>query len=133
MEPKAIIRNYSEVEGRTNIAGHPNLTAWRLLQPELKETNYLSLALDDIRPGGGIDSHYHTEVATFDHIYYVISGQIAAKLGDAEEQVVGGDTVIYCPSDVVHSIKNVGKSNAKVLRIGASATGNVRGKLIYQG
>ncbi|MBI2909787.1 MAG: cupin domain-containing protein [Chloroflexi bacterium] len=65
------------------------------------------------------------------HAYYVISGQIAASIGDDEEQIVGDDTVIYCSSDVVHSIKNVGKTNSKVLRIGASATGDVRGKLVY--
>lgn len=129
--PKAIIRNFSEVEARNNITGHPNLTAWRLLDSEQKETAFLSLALDDIRPGGGIVSHYHTHEAPFDHVYYVISGQIAAKLGDAEEQVVGDDTVIYCPSDMAHSIKNVGKTNARVLRIGASATGDVRGKTVY--
>lgn len=131
MEAKGIIRNFSEVEARTGITGHPNLTAYRLLQPGDAGTAYLSVALDDIKPGGGIDPHYHTDVATFDHVYYVISGKIAAKLGDGQEQIVGDDTVIYCPSNVVHSIKNVGTTNAKVLRIGASATGDVTGKNIY--
>ncbi|MBI2907179.1 MAG: cupin domain-containing protein [Chloroflexi bacterium] len=131
MEARGIIRRSSQVEARTGAIGHRNLTGYRFLQPGDAETSYVSVALDDIQPGGGIDPHYHTDVATFDHVYYVISGEIAVRLGDQEEQIVEDDTAIYCPSNVVHSIKNVGTSNAKVLRIGASATGDVKGKPVF--
>jgi len=43
-------------------------------------------------------------------------GKILAKIG-AEERVVGANSLIYCPSNVRHSIKNVGKTVAQVLRM----------------
>lgn len=131
MERKGFIRSASQVEARKGITGHPNLTAYRLVHPGQDGVSYLLLTLDDIQPGGGIDAHYHTDVDTFDHAYYVISGKISAKLGDEEEQIVGEDTIIYFPSNMVHRIKNVGTTNAKVLRLGAAANGDVHGKLVY--
>lgn len=131
MEAKCIIRNLSEVEPRRGVVGHQNVTGYRLLQPGPEGTSYLSIALDDIAPGGRIDPHYHADVDTFDHAFYVISGEVSVKLGDGEERVVGEGTVIYCPSNVAHSLKNVGNTSAKVLRIGASATGEVTGRTVY--
>ncbi|MBI2908481.1 MAG: cupin domain-containing protein [Chloroflexi bacterium] len=131
MQSKGYIRSASEVEARKGITGHPNVTAYRLVHPGEDGVSYLLLTLDDIEPGGGIDAHYHADVDTFDHAYYVISGEIAAKVGDQEEKIVGEDTVIYFPSNVVHRIKNVGTTNAKVLRLGAAASGESHGKLVY--
>jgi quercetin dioxygenase-like cupin family protein len=66
----------------------------------------------------------------FDHVYYVISGKILAKIGD-DERVVGADSLIYCPSNVRHSIKNVGNTTAKVLRMSGSAEGKKMGGPVY--
>jgi mannose-6-phosphate isomerase-like protein (cupin superfamily) len=66
----------------------------------------------------------------FDHAYYVISGRIRATMGDSE-RIVGADSLIYCPSNVRHSITNVGKGTAKILRIKGSGEGEKTGKVVY--
>jgi mannose-6-phosphate isomerase-like protein (cupin superfamily) len=128
---KGFIRKLSDLEGRTGIIGHPDLTAFRFVRPGEDGSLHIGLTLDVIEPGGGIDPHYHTDCAMFDHVYYVISGEIEAKLGDEAEETIGPDSIIYCPSNVTHSIRNVGKEESKVLRIGAAASGDMLGTLIY--
>jgi mannose-6-phosphate isomerase-like protein (cupin superfamily) len=66
----------------------------------------------------------------FDHVYYVISGQIRATVGDIE-RTVGADTFIYCPSNMRHSLLNVGQDTAKVLRISGSGKGDKMGDAVY--
>ena len=48
-----------------------------------------------------------------------------------DERIVGADSLIYCPSNVRHSIKNVGKTVAKVLRMSGSAEGKKMGGPVY--
>ena len=79
------------------------------------------MGLGTFYPGGGIEEHYHVyadDVPIFDHAYYVISGKIKAVIGD-QVRIVGHDSLLYCPSNVKHSITNVGKTPAKVLRVSA--------------
>lgn len=130
MAAKGIIRTLSDVAARTGVAGHEGVKNYRLLQPGPDGALYLSIALDDMAPGGAVAPHHHVDAPTFDHAFYVVSGQVLVKLGDGKEQLVGEGTVIYCPSDVTHSLKNVGKTDAKVLRIGASATGE-QGRTVH--
>jgi mannose-6-phosphate isomerase-like protein (cupin superfamily) len=106
--------------------GHPNQKAYAFLRPDTSlppvgksPSMSIDLALNNIQPGGGIEEHYHEynkDMPIFDHVYYVISGRIKATMGD-EERIVGADSLIYCPSDQRHSITNVGKGLAKILRI----------------
>ncbi len=126
------IRKCSGIEARSGIAGHPGLKAFTFVKPGDEGSLHTAVTLDYIEPGGGIDSHYHTDCKLFDHIYYVISGQILARLGD-EEEIIGADSMIYCPSNVAHSIKNVGKKTSKIMRIAAAANGDTLGKLVYGG
>ncbi len=91
------------------------------------------LGMDRLEPGGGIVEHYHVNNAgmpIFDHVYYVISGRIRATMGDSE-RIVGADSLIYCPSNVLHSITNVGKGTAKILRIKGSGEGDKTGTVVY--
>jgi glyoxylate utilization-related uncharacterized protein len=77
------------------------------------------VTLQKIQPGGGLEEFCHkydSEMPVFDKMFYVISGRIRATVGDIEK-TVGADTLIYCPSNVKHSITNVGKGIAKVLTI----------------
>ena len=97
--------------------------------PGTDASKYIKLNLDILSPGGGVEEHYH-ESPVVDHVYYVISGRIRATVGNIE-QTVGADTLIYCPSNVRHSITNVGKSKAKVISIDASAEGVRGGPLVY--
>jgi len=52
-------------------------------------------------------------------------------MGDSE-RIVGADSLIYCPSNVRHSITNVGKGTAKILRIKGSGEGEKTGKWFTQ-
>ena len=93
----------------------------------------ISLGLNKIQPGGGIEEHYHEydiETPIFDHIYYVISGQIKATIGSME-RIVGADSLIYCPSNIKHSITNVGKGMAKLIRVSGSGEGARMGGPVY--
>jgi mannose-6-phosphate isomerase-like protein (cupin superfamily) len=120
--------------------GHPDQDDFRFIRPSSEKdrvgkhpSKHFMLTLDKINPGGGVEEHYHEyneEMPIFDHVYYVISGKILAKIGN-EERVVGADSLIYCPSDVKHSIKNVGKTKAKVLRMSGSAEGKKMGGPVY--
>ncbi|MDP2952761.1 MAG: cupin domain-containing protein [Chloroflexota bacterium] len=127
---KGIIARLGDQEARTGIMGHPNVVARRLLEVGEEGSLHLNIACDVIAPGGGIEAHYHDNAAPFDHAYYVIRGRILAKVGDREERV-GANTLIYCPSNVVHSIENVGKGDAWVLRIVAAKGENTGGKSVF--
>ena len=90
-----------------------------------KRSKYLMVGMDKLQPGSGIEEHYHeynAEMPIFDHAYYVISGRIQATTGDIEK-IIGADSLIYCPSNIKHSITNIGKGNAKILRIKGSGEG----------
>jgi mannose-6-phosphate isomerase-like protein (cupin superfamily) len=81
-------------------------------------SKYIMLGMDKLEPRGGIVEHYHVnnaEMPIFDHVYYVNSGMMLATVGDSE-RIVGADSLIYCPSNVRHSITNIGKRTAKILR-----------------
>ena len=114
----------------TDIEGHVKLTGYELIRPGENGSMHLRVVLDEIEPGGGIKSHFHELTPVCDHAYYVISGEIMASLAGREEKV-GPDTLIYCPTDVIHSIKNIGKSPAKLLRIGAAASGETGGRSVF--
>lgn len=114
----------------TKMVGHHKIKAWELIRPGENGSIHLRMLLNEFEPGGGIDLHYHDLIPVADHAYYVISGQILAVIGDKKE-VVGPDTLIYCLTDKLHSIENVGKTPAKLLRIGAAATGDSSGKSIW--
>jgi mannose-6-phosphate isomerase-like protein (cupin superfamily) len=120
--------------------GHPDQDDFRFIRPSSEKdrvgkhpSKHFMLTLDMINPGGGVEEHYHEDsedMPIFDHVYYVISGKILAKIG-TDERIVGADSLVYCPSNVKHSIKNVGKTRAKVLRMSGSAEGRKMGGPVY--
>ena len=124
----------------TGAEGHPGNQCYSYLHttsatiPVGKEPSmHVSLGFNEIQSGGGIDEHYHEfndEMPVFDLIYYVISGQIKAKVGNVE-RTVGADSLIYCPSNIRHSITNAGNGLAKILRISWSAEGKKMGGPVY--
>ena len=124
----------------TGAEGHPGNQGYSYLRtntaasPAGKEPSmHVSLGLNKIQPGGGIEEHYHEfsdEEPIFDHIYYVISGRIKANVGDVE-RTVGADSYIYCPSNIRHSITNAGDGPAKLLRMSGSAEGKKMGGPVY--
>ena len=121
---KAFIVELAEVEPHIPELGHPGIVAFSFVREtivdKLGQAIHFRVALDEIRPGGGIEQHFHANELVFHHVYYVISGRIQAKVGDIEK-TVGSDSVIYCHSNVKHSLKNVGEDIAKVLRISAQS------------
>ncbi|MBI4188069.1 MAG: cupin domain-containing protein [Chloroflexi bacterium] len=125
-----LISKAKDKKAITDLEGHSGLAAYELIRPEEKGSLHLRVVLDEIEPGGAIDPHFHELIPVCDHAYYVISGEIAASLSGKEE-IVGPDTLIYCPTNVVHALRNVGKSKAKLLRIGAAATGETGGRSVF--
>ena len=99
-----------------------------------KETSkHTTVALVQFQPGGGFDEHYrkfNDETPVFDFVFYVISGQIRVTLGDIE-QSIGADTLVYCPSNVKHSMAVVGDSTAKMIMIYGTGEGEKMGVPIF--
>jgi mannose-6-phosphate isomerase-like protein (cupin superfamily) len=110
--------------------GHPGNQGYHFMKEPGK---YVSLGLNKIQPGGGIEEHYHeynAEMPIYDHVYYVISGRIRADVGDVV-RTVSADSLIYCPSSVRHSITNAGKGLAKILVISGFGAGDKMGCPVY--
>ena len=128
--PKNKAAHGGSMEGNTRTEFYDFLR--RATEPPIPGTDaskYIKLNLDILSPTGGIEEHFH-EPPIVDHVYYVISGRIRATVGNLE-QTIGKDTLIYCPSNVRHSITNVGKNKARVISIDASAEGVKGGSLVY--
>jgi mannose-6-phosphate isomerase-like protein (cupin superfamily) len=131
---KQAVRPARKAEGHPKNQGYTFLRPVSAAVPVGKEPSmHIDLGLNEIMPGGGIEEHFHEfdkNMPIFDHVYYVISGRIKATIGDTE-QVVGADSMIYCPSNLRHSITNVGKGMAKIIRMSGSGEGNVMGEAVY--
>jgi len=96
-------------------------------------SKHITLALDKFQPGGGFNENfreYNAETPVFDLVFYVISGRIRFTVGDIEK-TVGANTLIYCPSNVKHSMTVVGKGVAKILMIYGTGEGEKMGVPIY--
>jgi len=65
-----------------------------------------------LQAGGAIPTHPKDS----DALFYVISGEVVAIIGD-EEQLVTSGTLVESPIDKVHGIQNRSDSVAKVLVI----------------
>ena len=122
--------------------GNPNLQVYPLLRPATvtykagkEPSKNLWVTLEKMPPGGGLDEHYNEfgpGIPIYDIALYVISGRVKVNLGDTEE-IVGPDTLIFMPSNVIRSVTNVGKSSAKYLamKVVSSNKGEQMGDTIY--
>ena len=64
-----------------------------------------------IEPEGFVPDHYHKWE---DQTFHVIEGELEAKIGDETMKIGVGDS-IHCPKGISHYMKNVGKTNAKLI------------------
>jgi len=120
--------------------GHPKNEGYTFLRPITQTARvgkepsmHIDLGLNKLKPGGGIEEHYHEyndNMPIFDHVYYIISGRILATIGDTQ-RIVGANTLVYCPSNIRHSITDVGNGNAKLLRMSGSGMGEMMGEAVY--
>jgi quercetin dioxygenase-like cupin family protein len=139
---KGFIMSISETEPHVHgIETNPHNVTVRRFVRALTEAHgggnetskHTTLALFEFQPGGGFDEHYrefNAETPVFDLVFYIISGRIRVTLGDVEK-TVGADTLVYCPSNVRHSMKVIGNSNAKMLMIYGTGEGEKMGVPIY--
>jgi len=125
-----LFRKPGDLGVRTGVEGHPNCVISPLLQTGETGSLYSAINLNVIAPGGATEPHYHMNCPVFDHSHYVISGDLIATIA-GNEQKVGPGTLIYCRSDELHSIKNIGTTEAKVLLISALPAGGTGGKLVF--
>jgi len=108
-------------------------TATEFIKRQPGPSIHTSMTLEKMRPGGCINEHYHehnAKMPVFDHLFYVLSGRMRATIGDIE-QIVGANTLIYCPSNFRHSLSNIGKGIAKYLTIKGTAKAAKMGEPIY--
>jgi mannose-6-phosphate isomerase-like protein (cupin superfamily) len=120
--------------------GHPKNDGYTFLRPITQTARvgkepsmHIDLGLNKLKPGGGIEEHYHEyndNMPIFDHVYYIISGRILATIGDTK-RIVGANTLVYCPSNIKHSITDVGNGDAKLLRMSGSGVGEMMGEAVY--
>jgi len=89
----AIIRK-SDIEARRDVEGHGSMTIYSFARPGTN-SRWLHVTLNEIEEGGGIEPHYH-EGVEFDHAYYVLEGEVIARVGDHEERI-GSDSLICSP------------------------------------
>ncbi len=145
-EYKEFITELAEADTTGTIGtrqGHIKMDSYRFIKPSSTITKmgligkgpsmHTHLTMQKIQPGGGVEEHYFEYDAgmpVFDNIIYVISGRIRAYIGDIEK-TVGADTLIYCTSNVKHSITNVGKGIAKVLSIFGAGEGETMGPAVW--
>ena len=123
--------NTSHYNGNVTSFLNPTTSKGKLTEKE--NAIHIMMGLGTFYPGGGIEEHYHVyagDIPIFDHAYYVISGKIKAVIGD-QVRIVGHDSLLYCPSNIKHSITNVGKRVAKVISIDGSGIGERGGKVVY--
>src|ERR687886_24927 len=120
----------ADLSGRDNLEGHPGVVAYSFARPG-QNCRWLLVTLDVIAENGGIEPHYH-EGVDFDHAYYVIEGEVIARVGDQEYRV-GPDSLMVFPCATVHGFKVVSPGGAKILRLGASDTGVASGGNTYLG
>jgi quercetin dioxygenase-like cupin family protein len=123
--------NTNHYYGQVNSYLNPTRTKGKLTDRE--NAIHIMMGLGTFYPGGGIEEHYHEysdDVPIFDHAYYVISGKIKAVIGD-QVKIVGADSLLYCPSNIKHSVTNVGKTNAKVLRVSACNEAAKMGEAVW--
>lgn len=111
------------------LKGHPGVEAYHFVSGPDEFARWLMVSLDVIAPGGGIDPHYH-EGLEADHAYYLADGEVVARIGD-EEFPVTKDSLMVFDCKVVHGFRVVSPEGARVLRLGASATGKSTGGSVF--
>jgi len=128
-QPWNCVVNLEDTTARSDLKGHPGVTAHRFVSGPDNGTRWLLLTLNKIEPGGGIDPHYHEDL-TADHAYFLIDGDVVARIGD-EEHVVRPQGLMVFQSDIVHGFRVVGDQPATVLRLGAAPDGVATGRSVF--
>ena len=124
----AVIR-VDDVVARTGLAGHPGCAAHQLLRPPSDLSRWLHVTYDDFEQGGAIDPHFH-EGLDADHAYYVIEGEVRARIGD-EYFDVGPRSLMIFPCEMVHGFSVTSPGGAKILRLGAAPDGRTSGGSVF--
>lgn len=112
-----------------DLKGHPGIKVHLFVSGPDEWANWLLVALNIIEPGGGIDPHYHEGIEA-DHVYFLADGEVVARIGD-DEYAVSANSLMVFESSVVHGFRVTSPEGARVLRLGASATGKSTGGSVF--
>jgi mannose-6-phosphate isomerase-like protein (cupin superfamily) len=96
-------------------------------------SKHITFALVKWEEGGGFDENYRefsAKTPIFDLVFYVLSGRMRVTLGNTEK-VIGPDTLVYCPSNVKHSMSVIGKGPARMIMIYGTGEGEKMGVPVY--
>lgn len=72
-----------------------------------------SLAEETLPPGKTVTPHTHE---VLEEIYYILSGSGVMTIGEESQAVSAGDA-IYIPKNKVHSLRNTGAEDMKILLV----------------
>ncbi|HOE96536.1 MAG TPA: cupin domain-containing protein [Candidatus Sumerlaeota bacterium] len=70
-----------------------------------------SLAEATLPPSGATEPHYHQDSEEF---YYVVQGEGRMRIGEEERAVTVGDAILI-PPGAVHTLRNTGTGELKIL------------------
>ena len=128
-EDRGAIIPIEDAELRDDLVGHPGVAAHIFVNGPDQHSRWLLVAMNIIEPGGGIDPHYH-EGLEADHAYFLLEGEVVARIGDDEFPVKANSLMMF-NSKIVHGFRVVSPEGAKVMRLGASATGKSTGGSVF--
>lgn len=86
------------------IEGDAPRTLYTLIEPNIQNTEHLSMGLEEIDPNSEIPMHSHGHE---EEIIFVFAGKGKAYVGGEEAELKKG-TVIYIPPNVKHRFVNTG-------------------------
>jgi mannose-6-phosphate isomerase-like protein (cupin superfamily) len=81
------------------------------------DTPFFNLAIIELRPGQGVESHVHAEE---DDTFLVLEGTLSVTVGaDARQLEAGPGTFVLVPSGTPHAIANTGTGTVRFLNVHA--------------
>lgn len=102
--PRGKVCNQTSVEYKQDPPKHEKTRGWPLVNPKSCPGAQLEFHVTEIQPEGGALDDVHPKE---DHVFYVLSGRAAAKVGGDDFEVGPGDA-LYVPKNTVHNFRILG-------------------------
>jgi quercetin dioxygenase-like cupin family protein len=84
--------------------GHVGGFSQLIINPDNSESHHIDFRLSRYPGGGRVDRHVHEKA---EHVYYVLSGNGVAELGDQRSELVAG-SYFFVPPGIEHSVISTG-------------------------
>ncbi len=99
-----MVFNQKSVDFKQDPPKHEKTRGWPLVNPKSCPGAQLEFHITEIQPeGAALDDVHENE----DHVFFVLSGRAAAKVGDQDFEVEPGDA-LYVPKNTLHNFRILG-------------------------